>query len=59
MSYRLSLLRLQLPNLEATVTHQKCTIISKFDFDYLRVELGPYGSFFDKTNSKNSCHVRN
>ena len=25
----------------------------------LRVELGPYGSFFDETNSKNDCHVCN
>ena len=59
MSYRLSLLRLQLSGLKATVTHQKCRIISNFDFDPLRVELGPYGSFFDETNSKNNCHVRN
>ena len=64
MSYRLSLLRLQLSNLIATVTHQKCTIISNFDFDRLSVELGPYGSFFFffffvETNSKNNCHVRN
>ena len=63
MSYRF-LLRLQLPNLKATVgftvAHQKCTIISNFDFDLLRVELRPYGSFvFDKTNSKNNCLVRN
>ena len=49
MSYRLSLLRLQLSNLKATVTHQKCTIISNFDFDPLSVKLGPYGSFFDET----------
>ena len=39
MSYRLSLLRLQLSSLKASVTHQKCTIISNFDFDPLRVEL--------------------
>ena len=36
---------MQLSNLKATVTHQKCTIIS--DFDLLRIELWPYGSFFD------------
>ena len=36
--YRLSLLRLQLYNLRATITHQKCTIISNFDFDPLCVE---------------------
>ena len=59
MSYRLSRLRLQLSSLKATVTHQKRTIISNFDFDPLRVELGPYGSFFDETNSKNNYHVRN
>ena len=59
MSYRLSLLRLQLSNIKAIVTHQKCMIISNFDFDPLRVELGPYGSYFDETNSKNNCHVRN
>ena len=59
MSYRPSLLRSQLSNLKATVTHHKCTIISNFDFDPLRVELGPYGSFFDDTNSKNNCRVRN
>ena len=53
-SYRLTLLIFQLSNLKATVTHQKCTIISNFDFDPLRVELGPY-----ETNSKNNCHVRN
>ena len=41
-----SFLRLQLSNLKATVTHQKCAIISNFDFDPLRVELRPYGSFF-------------
>ena len=58
MSYRHSLLRLQLSNLKATVTPQKCTIISNFDFDPLRVELGPYGSLFDETNSKNNCHAR-
>ena len=52
MSYRLSLLRLQLSHFKATVTHQKCTIISNFDSDPLRVELGPYGSCFDETNSK-------
>ena len=57
MSYRLSLLRLQLSNLKATVTHQKCMIISNFYFDPLRIELGPYGSFFDETNSKNNCHM--
>ena len=57
MSYRLSLLRLQLSNLNTTAIHQKCTIISNFDFDPLRVELGPYSSFFfDETNSKNNCH---
>ena len=50
MSYRLSLLSLQLSNLNATVTYQKCMIISNFDFDPLCVELGPYGSFFDETN---------
>ena len=43
----------ELANLKATVTHQKCTIISNFDFDPLRVELGPYSNFFDETNSKN------
>ena len=59
MFYRLSLLRLQLSNLNTTATHRKYTIISNFDFDPLRVELGPYGSFFDETNSKNYCHVRN
>ena len=58
MSYRFSLLRLQLSNLKATVTHQSCTIISNFDVDPLRVELGSYGSFFDETNSKNNCPVR-
>ena len=58
MSYGLSLLRLQLSNLRATVTYQKCTIILNFDFDALFVELGPYGSFFEETNSKNNCHVR-
>ena len=46
MSYRLSLVRLQLSNLKATVTNQKCMIISNFDFDPLRVELGPYGFLF-------------
>ena len=46
MPYRLSRLRLQMSNLKATVTHQKCTIISTFDFDSLHIELGPYGSFF-------------
>ena len=59
MSYRLSLLRLQLSNPKATVTHQKCTIVSNFDFDPLRVELELYGSFFDATNSEKNCHVRN
>ena len=59
MSYRLSLLRLQLSNLNTTVTQQKWTIISNLDFDHLRVELGPYGSIFDEPNSKNNCHVRN
>ena len=49
MSYRLILLRLLLSNLNATVTHQKCTIISNFDFDSLRIELGPYDSVFDET----------
>ena len=34
-------------------------IVSNFDFDPLRVDLGPYGSFFDETNTKNNCHVRN
>ena len=58
MSYRLSLLRLQLSNLKATVTHQKCTIISNFDFDPLRVELGSYGALFDETNSQNNRYVR-
>ena len=52
MSYRLSLLRLQLSNLKATVAHQKYTIISNFDFDPLRVELGPYGSFFEKQTQR-------
>ena len=42
MSYILSLLKLQLSNLNATVTHQKCTIISNCDFDPLHVELGPW-----------------
>ena len=59
MSYRLNLLRLQLSNLKATVTHQKCTIILNFNFDPLRVELGPYGSFCDETNLMNNCHLRN
>ena len=60
MSYTdFSLLKLQLSNLKATVTHQKCMIISNLDFDPLRVELGPYGSFLDETNSKNNCHVCN
>ena len=59
MSYRLSLLRFQSSNLKATVTHQKCTIVSNFDFDTLPVELGPYGSLSDETNSKNNCHARN
>ena len=36
-----------------------CTIISNFDFDPLRVEIGPYGALFDETTSKNNCHVRN
>ena len=57
MSYRLSLLRLQLSKLKATVTHQNRTFISNFDFDPLHVELGPYGSFFDETDSKNNCHA--
>ena len=52
MSYRLSLLRLQLSNLKATVTHQKWTIISNFDFDPLRVEFGPYGSFLTKRTQR-------
>ena len=52
MFYRLGLLKLQLSKLKARVTNQMCTIISYFDFDPLRVELGPYGSFFDETNSK-------
>ena len=59
MSYRLSLLRLQLSNLKATVTQQKCTIILNFDFDPLHAELEPYSSFFDGTNSKNNCHMGN
>ena len=59
MSYRLSLLRLQLSNLKATVKHQKCMIISTFDLEPLRVEFGPNGSVLDETNSKNNCHVRN
>ena len=54
MSYRLSLSRLQLSNLKATVAHQKYTIISNFDFDLLRVELGSYDSLFDETNSTNN-----
>ena len=58
MSYRLRLLGLQLSNHKATVTHQKCTNIWNFDFDPLRVELGPYGSLVDKKNSHNNCHVR-
>ena len=37
----------------------KCTNIWNFDFEPLDVELGPYGSSFDKTNSRNSCHVHN
>ena len=54
-----SFLILQLSNLKATVTHQKYAIISNFDFDQLRVELRPYGSFFDEPNSKIiNCHVR-
>ena len=48
MSYRLSILRMQLSNLKATVTNESCTIISNFNFDPLCVELGPYGSFFDE-----------
>ena len=59
LSCRLSLSRLQLSNLKATVTYQQCTIVSNFDFDPLHVELGPYGSFFDETNSKNKCHMCN
>ena len=39
MPYRLSLLRLQLSSLKATVTHQKWTITSTFDFDLLRVRV--------------------
>ena len=46
MSYRLNLLRLKWCNFKATVTNQKCTNIWKFDFDLLRVELGPYGHFW-------------
>ena len=34
-------------------------ITSDFDFNPLRVKLEPYGSFFDVTDSKNNCHVRN
>ena len=51
MSYRLSLLRLQLSSLKATVTHQT------FDFDHLLVELGPYGSLFwqNKLKEQLSC----
>ena len=52
MSYRLSLLRLQLSNVKATVTHQKCTIISNFNFDTLCVELGPYCSFLAKQTQR-------
>ena len=52
MSYRLSLLRLQLSNLKATVTHQKCTIVSNIDFDPLRVELEPFGSFLTKQTQR-------
>ena len=55
--YRLSLLSLLLSNLRATVTYQKCTIISNFEFNPLRVELGPFGSIFDETNWKNNCYV--
>ena len=43
------IIRLQLFNLKATVTHQNNTIISNFDFDPFRVELGPYGSFLVMT----------
>ena len=66
MSY--SLLRLQLPNLEATVTLQKCTIISNFEFVILIPCMLNKGLtvpffinfyFFDETNSKNNYHMRN
>ena len=52
MSYRLNLLRLQLSNRKATVTHQKCTVISNFDFDPLHVELEPYDSFLTKQTQR-------
>ena len=52
MSYKLNLLRVQLSNLKATVTHHKCTVISNFDFDHVRVELGPYGSFLTKQTQR-------
>ena len=49
----------KLSNLKAIVTQQKCMNIWNFNFDPFHVELGPYGYFFDKTNSKNNCHVCN
>ena len=54
MSYRLSLLRLQLSNLKPKV-HDYL----KFQFWPLACWIRPYGSFFDETNSKNKCCVRN
>ena len=48
----LSLLSLQLSNLKATVTHQKFTIISNFDFDLLRVEFGPSAHFLTKQTQR-------